>query len=147
MARKKNTARRADHPRSILAFLEARLKKLLETHLETCLETRVEKLFETCLVRAVLLGCKDGHPNFLSIILALPDPLDGHPSGALQAYLQWRPAGPHTTVRQAIKKTPNVVQGLSFLFFGSRVAKFHIFKSRKSKTYFLNGAPEGRGAP
>ena len=73
---KKITERHADHPRSILAFLE--------THLETRREKLLEKLLET---RHVLpFGCKDGHPNFMSMILALPDPLGGRPSGALQAY-------------------------------------------------------------
>ena len=99
---KRINQRHADHPRSILAFLETRLGTRfetllemfletrlgtrLETHLETFLETRLEKLCEKRLVRALPFGCKDGHPIFLSIILALRDPLDGHPSGALQAY-------------------------------------------------------------
>ena len=70
--------------------LQTRLEKRLETRLrnllETRLESRLESLFETHLVRAVPFGCRDGHPIFWSMILALPDPLDGHPSGALQAY-------------------------------------------------------------
>ena len=63
-------------------LLETRLETLLETCLEMLLEMRLETRFETRLVRAVPVGCKDAHPNFLSIILALPDPLDGHPRGA-----------------------------------------------------------------
>ena len=52
-ANNKRTERHAEHPRSILAFLETRLEtrleKLLEKRLEKCLEKRLETLLATCL--------------------------------------------------------------------------------------------------
>lgn len=51
------------------------------------LEKLLAKRLETRLERAVSFGFKDSSQIFMSIILDLSVPLDGHPSGELQAYL------------------------------------------------------------